>query len=565
MSTSDGRVVGTTLIYGDAFGILNHNLVILAEGYQEAQLAQFAVDANELVQSLRRAVPFNFLLSVFNIWRVDVASTDAGADNPTAGTTARTYFDATFGDAGALSRLLTVDSATAHQVALAQVPQYDWIIVSVNSSIYGGSGGDVAVYSQHAQATEIAIHELAHMAIGLADEYDVGGPDRHPGPEPSAANVTTMLPVSATTKWGRYIQPTTAIPTMSNPNCAQSDNRPNPVAAGTVGAFEGADYSHCGAYRPQYQCRMRMLNQPFCRVCQDAIFRTLAPFSAPWVYIWKGISGDDQLYHGRGRDADSQRASFPSGAANARMTTAPAVTYHGWAYAAWKGASQSIWYSRLGARPDGQWDEPRNVSGVGTSTGPSLASFQGKLWMAWKGIVGDQGIYFNSFNGVSWTPQAGVPGVGTSTRPALAVFRGRLYMAWKGITGDPSMYFTSFDGSTWRPQAPIPNVGTSAYPSLAVLNDRLYMAWKGIDGDPSMYFTSFDGVNWQSQGPIPNVGTTSGCTLASNGRDRLFLAWSGVTPDQSLYTTTFDDTQWCAQRNYFGTGSSDVPGIVLYP
>jgi len=47
--------------------------------------------------------------------------------------------------------------------------------------------------------------------------------------------------------------------------------------------------------------------------------------------------------------------------------------------------------------------------------------------------------------------------------------------------------------------------------------------------------------------------------------DRLFLAWSGVAPDQSLYSTTFDGTRWCEQRNYWGTGSSDVPGIVLYP
>ena len=44
---------------------------------------------------------------------------------------------------------------------------------------------------------------------------------------------------------------------MSNPDCATVDSRPSPVPAGTVGLFEGAHYYHCGAYRPEYSCKMR--------------------------------------------------------------------------------------------------------------------------------------------------------------------------------------------------------------------------------------------------------------------------------------------------------------------
>jgi hypothetical protein len=36
---------------------------------------------------------------------------------------------------------------------------------------------------------------------------------------------------------------------------------------------------------------------------------------------------------------------------------------------------------------------------VGTSVGPSLAVFNGRLYMAWKGVSNDQGIWFNYFNG----------------------------------------------------------------------------------------------------------------------------------------------------------------------
>lgn len=58
---------------------------------------------------------------------------------------------------------------------------------------------------------------------------------------------------------------------MSNPACNQPDSRPSPVPADTVGLFEGAHYYHCGAFRPQYDCKMRNLGVPFCRVCSQVI------------------------------------------------------------------------------------------------------------------------------------------------------------------------------------------------------------------------------------------------------------------------------------------------------
>ena len=69
---------------------------------------------------------------------------------------------------------------------------------------------------------------------------------------------------------------------MTNRDCATVDTRPSTAPSGTVGLFEGAHYYHCDAYRPEYNCKMRELGQPFCRVCRDAIARRIpAPPSAP--------------------------------------------------------------------------------------------------------------------------------------------------------------------------------------------------------------------------------------------------------------------------------------------
>ena len=78
-----------------------------------------------------------------------------------------------------MHRLCAVDSARAKADALARVPELDATIVVINSTIYGGGGGEVATCTMDPSAAEIAIHEIGHSAFELADEYrrlaDVSG------------------------------------------------------------------------------------------------------------------------------------------------------------------------------------------------------------------------------------------------------------------------------------------------------------------------------------------------------------------------------------------------------
>jgi hypothetical protein len=288
MSTSDGRVLGAAKILDNGGDDVRWNLVLLGEGYQEEELGQFADDAQSFVDTLLRTAPFDSLRAAINVHRVDVASTQSGAAEPAAcggsGVRPRTYFDASFCTNG-IKRLLVVDDATALAVASAQVPQWHMVMVIVNATTYGGSGGSVAVFSLAAGANEIALHEMGHTAFGFADEYEYyvgcgaeGDRNVHPAGEPAQPNVT-LNPNRATNKWRGLVLASTAMPTTSNPDCSQCDPRPSPVPESTVGAFEGAHYYHCGAYRPQFSCRMRALGFPYCAVCQRAIRRTLAPFS----------------------------------------------------------------------------------------------------------------------------------------------------------------------------------------------------------------------------------------------------------------------------------------------
>jgi hypothetical protein len=139
------------------------------------------------------------------------------------------------------------------------------------------------------------MHELGHSAFHLADEYEYWAgcgidTDRnhHPAGEPVEPNVTTVN-TRATIKWRDLIAAATPVLTTTNPDCTMCDEQPSPVPVGTVGAFEGAHYYHCGAYRPEFDCRMRNLAAAFCAVCSREIRRTIGPH-LPWSEL-KAVPG----------------------------------------------------------------------------------------------------------------------------------------------------------------------------------------------------------------------------------------------------------------------------------
>ena len=255
-------------------------------------------------------------------------------------------------------------------------------------------------------------------------------------------------------------------------------------------------------------------------------------------------------------------------------------------YMVWKGVpgDSGLYWSRFNGN---SWLPQQKIPGVGSSNGPIVATYNTSaggvpssgLFMAWKGVSGDSGIYFArspDLNG--WQPQQKVSGVGTSARPALAEFQGRMYMAWKGIPGDQGLYYSSFDGNNWQPQQKIRGVGTSAGPALLTVGNRLYMFWKGVDGDSNIYFSWRDNTSlaiWQSQRIVAytdsntagnisiNVGTSDGPGAALRG-NAILMSWKGVFGDSGIYFAPFEKDEWGGQINVAGAGTSAGPSVIPF-
>lgn len=292
MAASDGTVIGLTKIHDAGLPADRLNLVITGDGYTAAQLSDFQTHADEFVAHLFSTPPFDeeAIACAFNVYRLDVASDESGADEPDcggdgAGTSVDTYFDSTYCFDGSTDRLLYGDTNIVSDTLDTYLPEWTQALVLVNGSKRGGGGGSMAFLSTSSSDwKDVAIHEMGHSVFDLADEYDNDQPeDSYTGGEPMRANVT-IEPDPTLVKWNSLVTAGADIPTWENTNCATGNPGPAPGGADIVGTFEGASRFNCGIYRPRDLCKMRQsIHATFCPVCEDQIRTVMATYAAPSV------------------------------------------------------------------------------------------------------------------------------------------------------------------------------------------------------------------------------------------------------------------------------------------
>jgi len=245
------------------------NLVILSEGYKTSELAKFKTDATNFTTALFNQSPFKEYANYFNVHIVKVPSNESGADHPKTAfdeggysvpfNTVDTYFNATF-DAFGYHRYLFygIDYAGAASAEMKIIsvlannfPTYDQALLLVNTTTYGGTGGEFPMASL--SGYDLAIHELGHSLFNLKDEY-YGG-DVYVG---EAINMTQE----------------------TNPNLVKWKNW---MATSSVGIYpHGASGIAATWYKPSNaNCKMELLNKPFCAVCKEGMVEKIHSIMSP--------------------------------------------------------------------------------------------------------------------------------------------------------------------------------------------------------------------------------------------------------------------------------------------
>ena len=82
MGSSDGTVVGPTKIVDHGPDGDRWNLVIVGDGFRADQQAALTAAATAFATALQTTKPFDEAWERINVHRLDVHSTETGADNP---------------------------------------------------------------------------------------------------------------------------------------------------------------------------------------------------------------------------------------------------------------------------------------------------------------------------------------------------------------------------------------------------------------------------------------------------------------------------------------------------
>lgn len=226
------------------------NIVILGDGYTEDQMSDFVRDANSFKNYLLGKAPYSNYRNYFNVFIIKTPSLESGVKHPQTADDCNTasvpvsnpnnYFGSTF-DAYGIHRLLVpMNYAALASVMANNFPDYDQAFVLANSPYYGGSGGHFATASVDYSSNEVALHEIGHSFAGLADEYWAG--EQYAMEKPNMTRNSNP----ATNKWKNWLTKGTGI-----------------------GIHQHSEYPW---YKPANgTCEMEFLNQPYCKVCTQAI------------------------------------------------------------------------------------------------------------------------------------------------------------------------------------------------------------------------------------------------------------------------------------------------------
>lgn len=294
------------------------DIVLVAEGYTEAEAPKFESDARRLLEALFREEPFRSQRASFNVRGVFAPAAESGAHRARADVHRRTRTATEYNIFDSERYILTLDNRALRD--LASAAPYEFVEVLVNDSQYGGGGihnshATVAVDSEFADY--VFVHEFAHHFAALADEYYTSDVAYQTGaavkPEPWEKNITALHDAVAL-KWRDLVAPGTPLPTpwakaeyeahslairerrqaLVEQNAPQAefdrlfaeqrdweqDFFRRQQYAGRVGAFEGAGYETTGLYRPELDCIMFSRNPVgFCEVCRRAIEEIIALYT----------------------------------------------------------------------------------------------------------------------------------------------------------------------------------------------------------------------------------------------------------------------------------------------
>jgi hypothetical protein len=244
------------------------SLVVMSDGYTAAELPKYRAHLDKHLNVLWSIEPFRSYRNYINVYSLEIESPESGVDcDPEVRARKKTPLGANFqgGCTNPNARGILVNQQAAREYAKQATPHFDQILVITNTDTYGGIGGSVATTSGgNSLGVLITPHELGHSLGRLQDEYTYrergvpGGP--YKGGEPNSVHHTLMTEAqlkAEQAKWFRWFGD-------------QSES------GGTIGRFEGGQYTTTGIWRPSKHSMMISIGYYFDQVSRERMVQRIS-------------------------------------------------------------------------------------------------------------------------------------------------------------------------------------------------------------------------------------------------------------------------------------------------
>ncbi|MHA1066967.1 hypothetical protein ACR9GP_24255 [Enterobacter ludwigii] len=253
--------------------------------------------------------------------------------------------------------------------------------------------------------------------------------------------------------------------------------------------------------------------------------------------------------------------------------------------------------------PDGETLKYATYSGTGWSTssstvpganpacGASAVTFNGLLYVFYQSGAGNSatgGLWYNVFNGNSWSQPAQVPDVVMAnsssscspsvtnsidnipvparyaSAPSAVVFNTELYVFYQGpnMSGGQLCYII-FNGTSWNTPSIASNADICCSPSAVVYQNNIYVFYQGAGFNEELWYALFNGSNWSNTQVSVSYGINASPQAAVWEDDIVVVHQQGGTGDLVCYIT-YDGSTWSADTELTPIALSNSPGPFVY-
>lgn len=248
------------------------DVIFVADGYTESESNKFLDDVRSLISLTINTKtlnePFYTFANFFNVYAAFSASEQSGMDLPDKGIYKSTAFDSSQHLSDGRGVYGDYDKVKNFINSVGNFSQNAIKIVLVNSSEYGGTGGEIAwVTASNRLSPEILMHEIGHSFGNLQDEYvDSEIAENFSLSSPDFLNSVHLTDSLDRIPWSDWLGFTDSL--------------------GTVGFFEGGYYRENGIWRATENSKMLYLNYPFSAPQKEAIIKQIYDSIGDYLFIY---------------------------------------------------------------------------------------------------------------------------------------------------------------------------------------------------------------------------------------------------------------------------------------